>query len=109
MGLLMNQGFPPMPKRTEKTYLLLCPSAGLVKIGMSYRPVQRMAALRTMSPVPVEPLLVLRVPEAELHKKFALYREHGEWFRCSSEMVAWLAAINQLIAADRLEQVVRNA
>ena len=96
-------------ERTEKTYLLLCPCAGLVKIGMSYRPLHRMAALRTMSPVPVEPLLVLRVPEAELHEKFALYREHGEWFRCNTEMAAYLESIGQGIAADRLEQVVKNA
>ena len=95
-------------ERTEKTYWLLCPSLKRVKIGTSYRPLKRMASLRTMNAARVEPLLVHRVAEIELHQRFAIYRDHGEWFHVHHLMVSYLRSIDENIAADRLEQVIND-
>ena len=87
---------------SKKTYFLLAPSTGLVKIGCSNDPVGRMLDLRTMNAATVEPLVVLRTPEAELHERFAMCRHHGEWFRVCEKMIAYMETINEPYAADRL-------
>lgn len=89
-----------------RTYWLLAPSVGLVKIGKSHDPVARLLTLRTMNAAPVEPLLIHRIPEAELHDRFKSLRKHGEWFTIDSKMVSYLQSINEPDAADRLEQAI---
>lgn len=68
----------------ERVYFVLAPSAGLVKVGTTFRLPHRLAEIETMSPVPVE--LIGHVAggvrrEAEYHALFAEQRSHGEWFR----------------------------
>ena len=93
----------------QKSYFLLAPALGLVKIGCSINPTQRMCDLRTMNAAETEPLLVLRVPELELHERFKLSRHHGEWFRVTFKMVHYLRDISEDDAADRLYQVICDA
>lgn len=63
---------------------------GLAKIGHSYDPWQRLRALQSTSPVQ---LAIVRVvdggqkTEAWLHRRFADYRQHGEWFALTDEML----------------------
>jgi hypothetical protein len=82
--------------------MLLAPCVGLVKIGCSADPLGRMLDLRTMNACEVEPLLVLRVPEATLHQKFAKLRHHGEWFTVHKDIVDYLEEILELHAAERM-------
>ena len=92
----------------RKTYLLLAPALGLVKIGCSIDPCQRMCDLRTMNAAAVEPLLVLRTPELELHDRFKMDRRQGEWFAVSQGMIDWLVIIEEYEAADRLKVIVQD-
>ncbi len=89
-------------EKAMKTYLLYCPSVQLVKIGRACNPLGRMKDLRTMNAAAVEPIAVLKVPEAELHERFAEFRHHGEWFRISDEMVDYLDEIDEIDASNRL-------
>lgn len=64
-------------------YFLDAPSVNRIKIGTGIAPEDRLQAVRLMSPVPIELIGLIiggRSREAELHKKFAEYRAHGEWF-----------------------------
>jgi hypothetical protein len=57
--------------------------SGLVKIGWSGRPKERLASLKTASPVRLAILAQVRGPyamETEYHRRFASHRRHGEWF-----------------------------
>ena len=91
-----------------KTYLLLCPSARLVKIGKSINPTRRMLDLRTMNAAELEPLLVFKVEEAWLHAKFADLRHHGEWFCCDARICDYLDSITEHDAADRLRLTLKD-
>jgi len=62
-------------------------AAGLVKIGRTSNVRVRLRKLQKTSPVELQLLLVLRrgsddakTLEAELHRRFAEHRRHGEWF-----------------------------
>jgi hypothetical protein len=90
----------PVQRREEKPVL-----AGVyfiradqeVKIGMSNNVHQRMKALSTMSPVPLELLAVVagaHLEEAQLHRKFAHLRMHGEWFRAEPELLDFIESLN---------------
>jgi len=92
----------------KKTYLLLAASLGLVKIGCSSNPVKRMIALRTMNAAATVPLLILSIPEGELHDLFQEDRHHGEWFRISQHMIDYLAAIGHEGASDSLKLASSN-
>lgn len=67
---------------------------GLIKIGVAASPKERMRTLRTMSPVSLRLVLVLpglgAAGEADLHRRFAEHRSHGEWFRPAPELVAYI-------------------
>lgn len=89
-----------------RTYWLLSQETGLVKIGKSRCPIARMRDLRTMNAATVEPLLVHRAEESELHARFSHLRKHGEWFTIHSDMVSYLRQVKENVAADRLEQVI---
>ncbi|MFF4934281.1 GIY-YIG nuclease family protein [Streptomyces griseofuscus] len=68
--------------RKEPVYLIGCPGAPLVKIGWTDHPESRLRHLRTGSPVPLQVLALVEggaIVEAELHRRFADKRRHGEW------------------------------
>lgn len=97
---------------SDHVYLVGCARLTPVKIGLAVDPVRRLACLQTGSPVALKLLWHTQggpALEGALHKRFAKYRIHGEWFdfrRLSAlDLVASAAAE---ILAD-LEAVPRSA
>ena len=69
---------------------------GPVKIGCTKYPVQRLAQQQLWSPEPLE--IIGTAPggfkdEGRLHREFAEYRLHGEWFEASCQVLALVAKI----------------
>jgi len=63
----------------------------MCKIGLSFDPYKRIQAMQL--PVQPEVLLVVMAPkprqlEDALHRRFAAYRRHGEWFELDDEALA---------------------
>lgn len=70
-------------------YFLRARDTGLVKIGKTTSPKKRITCLRTMSPVKLDVVALVRAHdyhEAMIHKALAEYREHGEWFRAEGDV-----------------------
>jgi hypothetical protein len=72
-------------------YVYFIQGAGLIKIGVSLYPQERLEALCLWSPVPLKLLAI--VPggyklETKLHKMFAAFRVHGEWFYPTRDLIA---------------------
>jgi len=62
---------------------------GIVKIGYTTKLKNRMAALRTGSPVPIKLFALIFADaslETRLHEHFEASRKHGEWFTISAEL-----------------------
>lgn len=74
----------PRSKALATVYFIQSVAGGLVKIGVSNHAESRLAALQTGCPVELRIVKridkVPRTREAEIHKHFAAYRAHGEWF-----------------------------
>jgi hypothetical protein len=73
---------PYRPERKRAVYVVQYGET--YKIGLSFDPEQRIKAF--MLPEVVATMRIYWVPKAEeferaLHKKYAAYREYGEWFR----------------------------
>lgn len=71
-----------------------------VKIGIASSLRARVKALQTACPHPLETIGVIPVDlssaydvERELHEKFAGHRTHGEWFRYSDEIKAFVGTL----------------
>lgn len=67
--------------------------SGLVKIGVSNRPMARLEMLQIGSPVPLELLVAVvgdMALERVLHAVFAPDRAHGEWFRQSATLAEFI-------------------
>ena len=67
-----------------------------VKIGFSGDVNQRLKDMQIGSPVKLELILSFRAPssvEAKLHKAFAKYHIHGEWFELSEPIVLMIGQI----------------
>ncbi|MER7692630.1 GIY-YIG nuclease family protein [Streptomyces sp. NPDC097610] len=76
--------------RKERVYLIGSADSPLVKIGWTDNPERRLRHLQTGSPVPLELLALFEgghIVEAELHRRFADKRRHGEWFDLGSDPV----------------------
>lgn len=72
--------------REGTVYFLLGRKTNLLKIGFATDVEDRISTIRAMSPDVLD--LVKTIPgtfqiEKELHKNFAEYRVHGEWFKCT--------------------------
>jgi hypothetical protein len=100
-------GRQPAHPRREPTPILagvyFIRSGELIKIGMSADVCGRMAALRTMSPLPLELLAVAsggRPEEASLHQRFAHLRQHGEWFSAVPELLEFIADLSPATPID---------
>lgn len=77
---------------------------GVVKIGCAQIPEQRLAAVKTHSPVPVRLIAVWPGDFAEeraFHKRFDACRSHLEWFRVEGELLAFIAE-KQGVGLDRI-------
>ena len=72
-------------KREGTVYFLLGRQTNLLKIGFASHLDERINSIQAMTPDILD--LVKTIPgtiqiERQLHKDFADYRAHGEWFRC---------------------------
>lgn len=80
------------PERTGFVYLI--EAAGLVKIGFTVNVEARIRELQAGSPI-VYSLLTsfpaTMTTERDLHKRFADYRSHREWFRLDGALADWIA------------------
>ncbi|HEY9368353.1 GIY-YIG nuclease family protein [Streptomyces sp.] len=88
---------PPQPKRQEtdeRSVYFIQADNGLIKIGVSDSPKNRLRTLQTMSPVALRLVLVLpgrgARGESELHARFAEHRSHGEWFHPAPELISFI-------------------
>lgn len=85
-------------------YFLQGGTQKLIKIGTSNNLAYRLDTIASCSPDPIEVLVT--VPgdtglERALHKKFAKYRCHHEWFYPEPELVELIDAIQKLMIAPR--------
>lgn len=85
----------PLREDRPSDHVYFAVSGGMVKIGVSHSVTRRLHSFKTASPAPV--VLVLTLPgssalETELHQKFAAARSHGEWFRLTDELRAFIAS-----------------
>jgi Meiotically Up-regulated Gene 113 (MUG113) protein len=95
---------------TEETTIYLLGQVGgpHVKIGHSTNPKSRIRSIQTMSPTPIDVLWThpgRKEHETLLHRAFAAYRQHGEWFDFGNlDPVAEVAAaMANLVQADEAE------
>lgn len=75
---------PPHARRAHQIYFLLAPDLNLVKIGFSNYVPQRISDIQYMSPARLDLLGCIpgtMADEAEMHRKYAHLRQHGEWFQ----------------------------
>jgi hypothetical protein len=80
-------------KRTGKqqVYFIRSSRSGLIKIGISSHPINRLRELRTSEPVELLGTLQGgRDKELALHKQFAEHRVHGEWFTPSPCLIEFI-------------------
>lgn len=69
-----------------KTYLMT-DSTGLIKIGKSCNPLNRLKNHQTSNTTARLIAISNRDVESELHHKFSIYHHQGEWFALSKELV----------------------
>lgn len=90
-------------------YLIAAEGQGLFKIGYTVgSPLQRLKGLQTGSPHPLRvagviPTMAPHVVEQRLHQEFALFRQSGEWFALSQEIVQALLQREQALLDPALE------
>lgn len=71
-------------KHRSDLYVIIAPSTGRLKIGRAVDVQKRLTELRTASSCELRLLLVAIGAgnrEREVHRRFAFYRDRGEWFR----------------------------
>jgi hypothetical protein len=74
---------------TGLVYFIVGEGCDLVKIGYSRNLVERLAVLQIGSPLKLSVLFSFRgsqKEEAILHRRFARYHSHNEWFRIEGEL-----------------------
>jgi hypothetical protein len=91
------------------TYFIRAARAGLVKIGHSVDPDERMASLQTANGDDLEMIGHARGGhdlERYLHKRLGVHRRRGEWFTLAPEVAAVIAEV--LSASDPLLRGTRS-
>lgn len=82
------------PHRSSYVYFIQAEALGLVKIGWAADPTIRLSRLQIGSPDRLKLLAVIedgRSLEGVLHIMFAADRAHGEWFRPSTRLLAYIS------------------
>lgn len=95
---------PGSNPRPDRVYLIGSPDSPLVKIGWSDNPKRRLRNLQSGSPVPLRLLAVYEgghYVEAELHRRFADKRVHGEWFDLGPDPVAVVGPFAKVAQVDQ--------
>ena len=67
-------------KEIQKTYIIRDQSSGLVKIGRSKNPYERIKSISAKNPNFSLVFISDHDYEAEIHKELSSFRESGEWF-----------------------------
>ncbi|MFJ1562502.1 GIY-YIG nuclease family protein [Streptomyces mirabilis] len=101
-------GNPSSSLRPERVYLNGSPDSPLVKIGWSDDPERRLRGFQTGSPVPLQLLAVFEgghYVEAELHRRFADKRVHGEWFDLGPDPVG---VVSPFVRVPQVEEAERT-
>lgn len=77
-------------------YFIQAAQGGPIKIGRATDVRARFKAIQACCPVPLKILCVIpnggHKVETELHRRFALFRLHGEWFDSTAELLAYIHA-----------------
>lgn len=90
----------PLPTRdpTEGfVYFVADKQRGVVKIGFSVEPMDRMATLQIGSPNKLEMLAAVKgtiQTERQFHRRFAQHRVNGEWFRLTGDLATFVESIS---------------
>jgi hypothetical protein len=82
-------------ERAATTHVYFVEGAGLIKIGFATSAIRRFYSMLTSCPIPLSLLASMYggpTVENELHRRFACDRAHGEWFHCSPDLAAIIAA-----------------
>jgi hypothetical protein len=83
-------------RRGRHVYFIQGSRGGLIKIGSSNDPPARLAEFQVNCPVRLRLLGVIWgggiFREHYLHDEFKHLRQHGEWFRPTPELLAYIAA-----------------
>ncbi|MDZ4318303.1 MAG: GIY-YIG nuclease family protein [Phenylobacterium sp.] len=82
--------------RTPRVYFVQAAKLGLIKIGFAADIQERLGSLQVGSPDRLALIGAIYdkdalAIEARLHSRFRKDREHGEWFRPSAELLAYIA------------------
>lgn len=98
MNAMWREGHPGWRKRTRRSYVyfIKAENVGLVKIGYSDRPEERLKSIQGMSPVPLRLLGWMpgsQQDERDLHARFAHLHSHGEWFRVDDDLAALIEEV----------------
>lgn len=90
--LILETSYKLTAIKNKANTVYLISGGGLVKIGISSNPLNRFSKLVNSSPVPLHLDYTKEVPdtfkvEQGLHKRYAEYNSHGEWFKLSKDQV----------------------
>ncbi len=81
-------------KSLTYVYFIQAVDGGLIKIGKSEDPINRLATIQMYSPVKLQILAATpHLKEKAMHKAFADERVHGEWFKPSDRLLALISEV----------------
>ncbi len=94
----VSQGIKPKPWTKNKVYFIRADN-GLIKIGKSNNPKERLKALQAGSPLKLR--IVKTIPggmnlEQKLHKYFDHLRQYGEWFKPNKELKEFIKGTKEI-------------
>jgi T5orf172 domain len=103
----IEDGYTPRPDKNGYIYFIEAEN-GLIKIGYSINPQQRLKFFGRVSPVPLR--LIGYFPaspsdEYALHQHFAELRDHAEWFTPSPELLDVVSGREMAIRMRLVEKV----
>jgi len=93
--------------KAKKVYFVS--GGGLVKIGCSENPLERIRALKTGSSDKLRLIGVIpggRKKERELHARFIDKKDHGEWFLLSKQDLADIGIMQPFLTAEARDEKI---
>lgn len=94
-------------------YLLVCETAGRVKVGYTRHPQTRLRQLGDGCPFPAYPLAIIHTPyfkelEAKIHDDLAAKRVHLEWYEMTAESAMSYLMDNHFLDGGELSQAAER-
>lgn len=92
-GINVPRKSAPRKRSTGDLVIYFIRGGDMVKIGITRDVDERLAALQTGSPVPLEVIGVMvgdAALESALHELFAAQRRHGEWFELCDDLARFI-------------------